>query len=392
MTEQSREYWAFLSYSHADAGAARLHRALERYVLPRRLRQGGALPRRLFPVFRDTEELAAGNSLSARLRDALDRSRWLIVLCSPGAARSRHIAEEIDYFVSRHGAERVLCALMDGDLPASLPAPIRALPAEPLAADFRQSAGFQVALLKLVACIAGVPFAELRDRERQRRHRAYAAAAVGAGLLAAGAALSWDLEYRAHIDDFSGVTRRYGTWEGIGLVAADAAVPRYRFVRRGRLNPPRRVDYLGPDGACPRGGMENVLLAEVRLPICRADFEYAADGSIASELYDAEQAEDHGTAVGQVIFNGDQRQKIGWSQIWTYRNPGTRPSVHLAVFVRDAHGFDTTVRFMSAPGVPMRNGHGHFGYAYVGDPLGRVLSRALLDEKGAVIAGTERPQ
>jgi hypothetical protein len=50
-----KRYWAFLSYSHADRGWARwLHRAIEGYVLPRRLlgrpTAMGPAPRRLRPV------------------------------------------------------------------------------------------------------------------------------------------------------------------------------------------------------------------------------------------------------------------------------------------------------------------------------------------------------
>ena len=57
-------YRAFISYSHKDARWARwLHRTLEGYQLPRRLRgttgEFGALPDRLRPIFRDREELSS---------------------------------------------------------------------------------------------------------------------------------------------------------------------------------------------------------------------------------------------------------------------------------------------------------------------------------------------
>jgi hypothetical protein len=56
----SFKYEAFISYSHADArSAAWLHRALERYHVPRalvgRVTERGLVPARLYPVFRDRD-------------------------------------------------------------------------------------------------------------------------------------------------------------------------------------------------------------------------------------------------------------------------------------------------------------------------------------------------
>src|SRR5689334_17831068 len=82
------KYWAFLSYSHTDeAWASWLHRALETYRVPKRLANRkttiGSVPNRLFPVFRDREELSGSPELGDRLREALAAARTLIVLCSP---------------------------------------------------------------------------------------------------------------------------------------------------------------------------------------------------------------------------------------------------------------------------------------------------------------------
>src|SRR4051794_11054697 len=87
-------YWAFISYSHADAKwGDRLHAALETYRLPSRLvrkaQPPGSVPRRVFPVFRDREELASSASLGENIENALRASRALIVICSPRAAASR---------------------------------------------------------------------------------------------------------------------------------------------------------------------------------------------------------------------------------------------------------------------------------------------------------------
>ena len=120
MPEAGPRYWAFLSYSHADLRwARRLHRALEAYVVPRRLvgrpTPGGPAPRRLRPVFRDLDEMGAGGSLSDRLKSALDASASLIVVCSPAAAVSPWVNEEIRRFKAERGEDRILAVIVGGD-------------------------------------------------------------------------------------------------------------------------------------------------------------------------------------------------------------------------------------------------------------------------------------
>lgn len=69
------QYRAFISYSHADSAVATwLHRALETYHVPTNLvgkeTPVGPVPRRLTPIFRDRDELAASGDLSTGLKDA----------------------------------------------------------------------------------------------------------------------------------------------------------------------------------------------------------------------------------------------------------------------------------------------------------------------------------
>ena len=76
-------YSAFISYNHADKGwATWLHRALETYRPPRRLRGRpspfGPLGAKLPPVFRDRDELKAAPGLAQALGGA--------AFADPGAA------------------------------------------------------------------------------------------------------------------------------------------------------------------------------------------------------------------------------------------------------------------------------------------------------------------
>ncbi len=193
----ARKYWAFLSYSHQDAKVcAWLHEALERFAVPKRLvgrdSREGPLPAKLFPVFRDREELPGSAELGANLTEALEASRYLIVLCSPAAARSRWVNEEIRLFKQMGGEGRILALIVDGepnatDRPESgllecFPDALRyRLGAdgkftqervEPIAADIRKGQETrQIALLRLVAGLLGVSFDELRQRDRERTRR-----------------------------------------------------------------------------------------------------------------------------------------------------------------------------------------------------------------------------
>src|SRR5262249_9984118 len=117
-------YWAFLSYSHVDERwAGWLHRSLERYRVPRGLvgrpSALGPLPKRLFPIFRDRDELASASSLSHEIREALRQARFLIVICSPNSGVSEWVNEEIKEFRKLGRDDRVLAIIVAGEPNAS---------------------------------------------------------------------------------------------------------------------------------------------------------------------------------------------------------------------------------------------------------------------------------
>ena len=204
-------YRAFISYSHADTKFALwLHRALEGYRVPSKLvgraTPVGPVPRRLIPIFKDREELAASGDLGDGLTAALAASRFLILVASPAAACSKWVGEEVRRFKSLHGEARVLVAIAAGE-PYATTMPGRAdeecfppavrfrlwpdgsvgeVPAEPLAADFRPHGdGKRLAKLKLVAGLTGLKLDDLVQREAQRRAQRMRWIAVGASVIAA---------------------------------------------------------------------------------------------------------------------------------------------------------------------------------------------------------------
>jgi tetratricopeptide (TPR) repeat protein len=148
------------------------------------------VPEKLWPIFRDKLELASAADLSETIKAALDDSEALIVVCSPEAARSRWVNEEIRHFRAGGRSDRIYCVIVGGDpaecepekscFPPSLLESSSGGSTEPLAADARHWAdGKRLAKLKLVAGLIGVRLDELRHREqqRQRRHAVLEAAA-----------------------------------------------------------------------------------------------------------------------------------------------------------------------------------------------------------------------
>jgi tetratricopeptide (TPR) repeat protein len=188
-------YSAFISYNHRDrAWATWLHRSLERYTVPKRLRghsaPWGELGARLPPVFRDRDELATSTDLAASVKQALAESATLIVICSPNSARSKWVDEEIRTFIAAGRAKFIRLIIVDGE-PHAIDPERECLPPsllsqgapEPLAADVRKQAdGKQGAKLKILAGMLGVPYDELRQREAARRHKRLAVFAVAASI------------------------------------------------------------------------------------------------------------------------------------------------------------------------------------------------------------------
>ncbi|PLX93781.1 MAG: hypothetical protein C0620_07030 [Desulfuromonas sp.] len=119
-------YLAFISYRHADNAqqgrqwATWLHQAIETYEVPEDLvgtlnQRGEEIPARIYPVFRDEQELPAYADLGSAIVHALDASQMLVVLCSPRAFQSTYVADEIDYFKRLGRSDAIMAAIIDGE-------------------------------------------------------------------------------------------------------------------------------------------------------------------------------------------------------------------------------------------------------------------------------------
>lgn len=192
----SFRYQAFISYRHVEPDrtwAKWLHASLETFRVPQALATSRGLPPRLGRCFRDEEELPASADLNAEIESALRDSRFLIVICSPRTVESQWVNKEVVRFREMGRHNQILALLIEGEPNQSFPQALREIrrtvtdaagasreeieEVEPLAADVRASRLEparhlkRMALLRMLACILGVRFDDLRQRDQERRAR-----------------------------------------------------------------------------------------------------------------------------------------------------------------------------------------------------------------------------
>ena len=115
MASQEFKYFAFISYKREDEKWAKwLQNKLEHYRLPLKLRENNPdLPKEIRPVFTDTSELSGG-VLAKRISDALESSKYLIVVCSPHAAKSEWVCKEVQTFIDLGRTEQIIPFIIGG--------------------------------------------------------------------------------------------------------------------------------------------------------------------------------------------------------------------------------------------------------------------------------------
>lgn len=181
-------YEAFISYRHLPkdrATAMLIQGGIEGTSIPSSLHEKAG-KRRFGKLFRDEDELSAAASLSNTIANALEHSRYLIVVCSPQTRESAWVMLEVETFASLHGRDRILVALVDGEPRESFPPMLlsrfvydsekgeyESVPSEPLAANFNPSnkANFKNEITRLKAAMIGCDYDDLQQRLRSRRLR-----------------------------------------------------------------------------------------------------------------------------------------------------------------------------------------------------------------------------
>lgn len=179
-------YNAFISYSHNERDtyiAKKLHFMLEHYRIPRKIRSASGKAH-ITRVFRDQEELTLSSDLTDDIREALESSEFLIVICSPKAAQSMWVEKEIELFLRSHDRSKVLLVLAEGEPEDAFPDIIKKY-TEPMAGDVRGNNKREInkkmktEILRIIAPMLSCTYDSLKQR-----HREYLLQRIIAGLSA----------------------------------------------------------------------------------------------------------------------------------------------------------------------------------------------------------------
>ena len=174
------KYVAFISYKHENLDrqwAKWILDYIEKYNVPKALVPNNRLYK-LGKCYRDEDEASVGMELGQAINAALEKSKYLIVVCSKQTPKSKWVTNEISYFIKHNSKNNVFLLLVEGDAEESFPKIILREFSEPFAAHgktiegerFRQTK--ERAILKLIAGIINVEFDTLWNREQRRKTRA----------------------------------------------------------------------------------------------------------------------------------------------------------------------------------------------------------------------------
>ena len=197
MEEKNYKYDAFISYRHCDLDkfvAENIHKTLENYELPKNLKEKLNIEGRTFKrIFRDQEELPLSSNLEDPILEALNDSKYLIVICSPRLKDSLWCKKEIQTFKKIRGRKNIICVLIEGEPSDSFPEEVltdevektlkngkvkkEKILIEPLAADVRGNNKKEVLKkikeekLRLAAAMYNLDYDDLKQRHKLRRQK-----------------------------------------------------------------------------------------------------------------------------------------------------------------------------------------------------------------------------
>jgi len=378
---------AFISYSRHDVREARwLQEHIQTRVLPETIaKRLGGKRRRLDRVFRDETDLVGHPALSEALTQALDRSAYLVVVCSPYAANSRYVDDEIRYFVKLGRRDKILCVIAGGDtedeglLNCFPPALRNGSP--PLAADLRKGTDSfpDVEGDRIVAALLGGSLRELQaDEARQRQHRARALLLL-ASIAIMGAGLAWDLSFRIHVTLSRNIVEVSGNWRESGILEPKQARRRghlYRLYRKGHSASPHRIELVNGSGGRPEHPLEGILGAVVSRDCVAKDAYTIVITTANGRLTEERWLNPDGLEFEKVIY--PDSTSIAEFREGAFGCSKTPSGIRYVRQRFDARGFEDQRFFLNDDRLPARNDAGVYGYAITRNDFGLpVLIRNL---------------
>ena len=120
--ENTYHYYAFISYATCDSKWAKwLQHQLSYYHIPSAVRKGKiGVPEKIRPIFIYEYDLA-GNQLHQAIEQELSASKYLILICSPSAAKSKYVNCEVETFIKQGRQKYIIPFIVEGKVNASNP-------------------------------------------------------------------------------------------------------------------------------------------------------------------------------------------------------------------------------------------------------------------------------
>lgn len=182
---------AFISYKREDEAWTKwLQKKIEYYKLPieiRKIHPNLEFSERPRHVFKDTTDLSGG-VLAKAIKAGLDSSKFLIVICSPRAAKSEWVCKEVQEFIDSGREEYIIPFIIEGEPHAKnkenecFPSTLKSLAGERelLGINVNEN-GREAASVKVAARMFGLSYDSLWQRfkrEEKKRKRSIIAAFI----------------------------------------------------------------------------------------------------------------------------------------------------------------------------------------------------------------------
>ncbi|MCR4656892.1 MAG: toll/interleukin-1 receptor domain-containing protein [Lachnospiraceae bacterium] len=406
------EYYAFISYSHADKKVAHaLQSWLQQYRLPAALIKGqSSVPKRLSPVFLDKSDLIARGDLNDSLHKNLDVSRYLILLCSKESAKSKYVNDEVRYFIGLGREDQIIPVIINGTPHAKDESEECFPPALLSLSDTKELLGISLpehgrrdAFLRIVATILQLKLDMLRKRDgairRKRRFLIIAAALV---ICAASFSLIWyntphakyylDYTYRwekpVGLFELSNSRRKHMFYSYRLTTLRGEPVKLERVNSAGKLTDPEIANLFTelPKLVFSENGVEcydkydRMLYRKQYTKNLQAvdfyrpgdddlPFALSLDSSDALQFYAGSPDSKVGQNRGGAIRYAQDYDENGYMTMRLYKS--------------DNHGGD------DGRGTPVQDGNGIYGIRVSRDDLGRVTGYCYVDYEGSDIQSSQ---
>lgn len=409
----AKKYYAFISYKREDKRYAMwLQRKLEYYKLPVWARKKNIdLPERVRPIFRDVTDLSGG-VLEKAIREGLDDSRYLIVICSPSSAGSKWVGKEVQTFIDTGREEQIIPFIIDGTPNSGdprtecYPESLRRLTgSRELLGISVHEGGRHAAFIKVVARMFGLGFDELWGRYRRQRRMRQAWLAVACALLLAVAGVAFDF-FRTKTEYYADYVVCEGMPVGIlPLSAAEVSTRPYYYRFESSRRKLRRVVHCNMWGvpanhtntarldryAIQEIGYENEVFSSVTqcdaqgTPIYRESYNPPRYDRVDLKDYYTGDAANLRGSYTSINPMQQQEQPFNLNLLTT----SGKAKIGRYVLEYDAYGYAERRLFKRYNGDNShvgRDNNGVCGLRYVRDSLHRVVEQYYLDEDGEVMA------